>query len=86
LDSNNFGGKMRLSAEKLNEDLGHILDEVLETGIPVEIERKGHIFKIVADRTGNKLNNLEPHDAIIGDPESILYIDWSKEWKWEDTL
>ena len=71
---------MRLSSEKLNEDLGHVLDEVLERGTPVEIERKGHIFKIVAEREGNKLDNLEPHDAIVGDPESIVFIDWSKEW------
>lgn len=75
---------MRLSVEKLKEDLSHILDEVLETGIPVEIERKGHILKIVTGRTGNKLDNLEPHDAIVGDPENIPYIDWSKEWHWEE--
>jgi predicted pyridoxine 5'-phosphate oxidase superfamily flavin-nucleotide-binding protein len=77
---------MRLSAEKLKEDLVDVLDEVLETGIPVEIERKGHILKIVAERTGNKLDNLAPHDAIVGDPESIVHIDWSKEWHWEETL
>ncbi len=77
---------MRLSTARLKENLGHILDEVLETGIPVEIERKGHILKIVTDHTGKKLDNLKPHDAIIGDPESIAYIDWSKEWNWKDTL
>jgi hypothetical protein len=77
---------MRLSAEKLKEDLGHVLDEVLETGIPVEIERKGHILKIVAERAGYKLDKLEPHDAIVGDPASIAYIDWSKEWNGEDAL
>ncbi|MCX6580847.1 MAG: type II toxin-antitoxin system Phd/YefM family antitoxin [Candidatus Aminicenantes bacterium] len=77
---------MRLSTEKLKEDLGQVLDEVLETGIPVEIERKGHILKIVAGPTGNKLDNLEPHDVIVGDPESIVYIDWSKEWNGEVVL
>jgi len=34
----------------------------------------------------NKLDNLEPHDAIVGDPEGIVNIDWSKEWKWEAAL
>lgn len=77
---------MRLSTEKLKADLGHVLDEVMETGIPIEIERKGHILKIVPEPTGNKLDNLEPHDAIVGDPESIIYIDWSKEWNGEVAL
>ncbi|HLP59589.1 MAG TPA: hypothetical protein VK186_12195 [Candidatus Deferrimicrobium sp.] len=77
---------MRLSTEKLKEDLVDVLDEVLETGVPVEIERRGHILKIVAECAANKLDNLVPHDAIVGDPESIVYIDWSKEWHWEDSL
>ena len=29
----------------------------------------------------SKLKNLEPHDTIIGHPESIIDIDWSKEWE-----
>jgi len=77
---------MRLSTEKLKEDLGHVLDEILETGIPVEIERNGHILKIAPGQVANKLDNLEPHDAIVGDPEGIVNIDWSKEWKWEAAL
>lgn len=36
---------MRVSAEKLKEDLVELLDEVLKTDIPIEIERKGHILK-----------------------------------------
>ncbi|HLP49067.1 MAG TPA: hypothetical protein VK469_24205 [Candidatus Kapabacteria bacterium] len=57
---------MRLSTEKLKEDLVDVL-------------------KIAAQCSRNKLDNLVPHDAIVGDPESIAYIDGSKEWHWEDT-
>lgn len=71
---------MKLSASKLKQNLYQVLDEVLEKGTPVEIERKGKILKIVPGKSDSKLMNLEPHDTIIGDPESIINIDWSKEW------
>ncbi|UCH96943.1 MAG: type II toxin-antitoxin system Phd/YefM family antitoxin [Candidatus Aminicenantes bacterium] len=71
---------MKLSASKLRQNLYQVLDEVLEKGTPVEIERKGKILKIVPGKSDSKLMNLEPHDTIIGDPESIVNIDWSKEW------
>jgi len=71
---------MKLSASKLRQNLYQVLDEVLEKGTPVEIERKGKILKIVPGKSDSKLINLEPHDTIIGDPESIINIDWSKEW------
>jgi antitoxin (DNA-binding transcriptional repressor) of toxin-antitoxin stability system len=71
---------MKLSASKLRQNLYQVLDEVLEKGTPVEIERKGKILKIVPGKSDSKLMNLEPHDTIIGDPESIINIDWSKEW------
>jgi hypothetical protein len=28
-----------------------------------------------------KLANLKPRNYIIGDPEDLVHIDWSKEWK-----
>jgi prevent-host-death family protein len=71
---------MKLSASKLRQNLYQVLDEVLEKGTPVEIERKGKILKIVPGKSDSKLMNLEPHDTIIGDPESIINIDWSKEF------
>lgn len=77
---------MRLSATKLKQNLFQVLDAVLSNGRPVEIERKGHILKIVPDEPTSKLKNLEPHDTIVGDPENIVSIDWSKEWQEEINL
>ncbi len=35
--------------------------------------------------TENKLLNLIPHpDLIIGDPDSLVHMDWSEEWKQDD--
>jgi len=72
---------MRLTATKFRQNLYHILDEVLEKGIPIEIERKGEILKIVPEKPVSKLEKLEPHQTIVGDPESIVNIYWPGYWK-----
>ena len=40
---------MILTASKLREDIYRVLDHVLATGEPVEIERNGRRLRIVAD-------------------------------------
>ena len=71
---------MRYSATKLRQNLYHILDMVIDEGTVVEIERKGHILKIVAETPLSKWDRLEPHQIINGDPESIVSMDWSEYW------
>ncbi len=61
-----------------------ILDEVVATGTPVDFVRNGYLLRIVQvdDEARLKLSRLEPHpDAVVGDPESIVDIDWSDEWR-----
>ena len=74
---------MPLTASKLRENIYRILDQVLETGIPVQIERGGRLLEIVpCERRKSKLDNLEPHPgAVVGDPEDLVHLDWSDEWK-----
>lgn len=73
---------MALTASKLRQDIYRILDEVLESGVPVEIERRGRMLRIVAVEPRGRLANLKPNpDLIIGDPEDLVHIDWSSEWK-----
>jgi hypothetical protein len=55
---------------------------VLETGIPVEIERKGHVLKIAEERTGPKLARLIKRPYLRGAPEDIVHLDWSKYWNY----
>jgi hypothetical protein len=71
---------MTVNATKLREDLYAILDSVLDTGIPVEIARKGKKLLIVAEESPSRLAALEPHPEILPDPESIVSIDWSSNW------
>ncbi len=69
-----------IKATKLRQNLYRILDEILESGVPVEIERNGRVLKIIPEKV-NKLGNLEKHEVINGDPEELVHLDWSKEWK-----
>ena len=71
---------IKMTATRLRQDIYNILDNVIETGIPVEIERKGGKLKIVPEKRKNKLNNLKKRDLLVGDPEDIINIDWIKEW------
>jgi prevent-host-death family protein len=75
---------MKVTASRLRENIYKILDEVLETGVPVEIERGGRKLRIVpADETPRpKLERLERREkTIVGDPEELVHLDWSDEWK-----
>lgn len=73
---------MALTASKLREDIYRVLDQILETGVPVEIERRGKVLKIIPVETPGKLANLiERPDYLQCDPEEIVHLDWSREWK-----
>ena len=72
---------MTLTASKLRNNIYKILDRVLITGISVEIDRRGKILKIIPAFGQKKLENLKKHNVLEGDPESIVHLDWSREWK-----
>ena len=71
---------MPISASKLRENVYTILDEVLETGIPVEVLRKGRSIKIVPDQKPSKLRRLKKRAYPLDDPESLVHMDWLHEW------
>ena len=69
-----------LTASKLRENVYGILDQVLETGVPVEVVRKGKVLKIVPETPAPKLARLRRRKAFKGDADQILGMDWLKEW------
>lgn len=71
---------MNVTASELRQNIYKLLDKVLETGIPIEIKRKGRILKIVSEEPKSKLDKLKKRDIIAGDPEELVHIDWSEEW------
>ena len=75
---------MVLTASKLRENIYRILDRVAETGVPVEIVRGRKRLKIVpADEpAASKVARLKARPkALVGNPQRLVHMDWSKEWK-----
>jgi hypothetical protein len=72
-----------MTASQLRQNIYRILDEVIETGRPVEIERKGKVLRIETERQEKSIfESLTPHPgSIVGDSEDLVHIDWSQEWK-----
>ncbi len=72
---------MIMTTSKLRANIYKTLDRVLATGTPVEINRKGKILKIIPPPRQSKLLKLKKHDVIKGNPQTIVHMDWSGEWK-----
>ncbi|MFC7625520.1 type II toxin-antitoxin system Phd/YefM family antitoxin [Microlunatus sp. GCM10028923] len=73
---------MAVSASELRQNVYRLLDEVLDTGMPLEIERAGRRLRIVVADDVSKLSRLTPHpDLFDGDPEELVHVDWSSEWR-----
>ena len=72
-----------ISATQLRQNVYKVLDEVLATGVSVEIKRRGEILKILPKKKISKLSQLKKHTCMNVDPESLVHMDWSKEWKGE---
>ena len=66
----------------LREDIYNLLDKVIETGMPLEIKRKGKILKVMLDRKASKLSNLKKRDVMEAKPNYYIHLDWSKKWKY----
>ena len=67
---------MRISVSKLRDNIYSILDNVLESGIPVEVMRKGRLLRITPEKPKSKLSRLRKRDCIVGNPEDLVHIDW----------
>ena len=77
----------RITASALRQDIYRILDQVLETGEVVEIERKGKVLRIMPPEPRRRLDLLPKRPGyIVGDPMDLVHIDWSEEWDGEPEL
>ena len=72
---------MALTASKLRENIYRIIDQVIETGVPVVVRRKGKTVRIVPGEPVSRIGRLEPREYLLEDPESIVHLDWSVEWR-----
>ncbi len=72
---------MAITASKLRADVYRLLDEVLETGQPLEIERNGKTLVIAPKEKLSFWDRLPRREGfIVGDPDELIHVDWSSEW------
>lgn len=70
-----------LTLTELRSDLYKVVDQIIDTGIPVEVMRNGHKIKIVLADGPSKLERLVRRENVInGEPDSIVHSDWFSEW------
>lgn len=74
-----------MTATQLRQDIYQLLDQVIETGKPVEIIRNGRKLKIVLDEEPKpeaEFSRLalmkERPGVLLCDPDEIVSIDWSE--------
>ncbi len=77
---------MKINATSFRKNLYSLLDRIIETGNPIDIERKGKTVRIMLIEPKSKLSNLKKRNIIKGSPDDIISIDWTKEWKEDDNL
>ena len=72
---------MDISASRLRANIYKLLDRVAKTGVPLVILRNGKKLKIISSESPRKLTNLKKRPILHGNPEDIVHLDWSDEWK-----
>ncbi|NER94739.1 MAG: type II toxin-antitoxin system Phd/YefM family antitoxin [Symploca sp. SIO1B1] len=70
----------RVTPTELRGNLYNLLDEILETGIPLEIDRGGKHLQIIPVEKVDKLQGLISRpEVIVGNPEELVEISWDQE-------
>lgn len=78
-----MAAREKLTVTKLRQNIYAIVDQVLETGVPVEVKRNDASVLIVpAQPAFRRLDQLPRRDAIVGDPDDLISVDVS-EWHGE---
>ena len=72
---------MTVTASALRRNIYRLLDVVVATGQPLSVKRSDRVLQIVAANPASKLARLRPHKCMRVDPEDLVHLDWSKEWK-----
>ncbi len=73
---------IHVTATELRKDVYRLLDQVVDSGEVIEVNRKGKLIRIEPVRRTKKLASLKPHpDCIRGNPDDLVHMDWSDDWQ-----
>jgi prevent-host-death family protein len=71
-----------ITPTELRANIYKLLDEVLETGLPLEIKKGDQRLRIVPVEKADKFQNLIARPGVIqGDPDELVAIGWEHEVK-----
>lgn len=69
-----------VSPTELRSNIYKLLDDVLNSGVSLEINKGGKLLRIVPVAKSNKLTNLVSRsDVIVGNSDDLVDISWEKE-------
>jgi len=69
-----------ITPTQLRADIYNLLDEILQTGLPLEIKKGDKRLKIVPVGQVDKLKNLVARPEVIrGDADDLADIEWTHE-------
>lgn len=72
---------MPVTPSQLRADIYKLIDQVIATGEPLEVVRKGVVVRLVPPEPRSWLERLPRRKSIVvGDPEALAEVDWSDEW------
>lgn len=70
----------RITPTELRANLYRLLDEVLATGVPLEIKKGDRKLRITPVEKVDKFQNLISRPKVIqGDPEDLVSVSWEDE-------
>ncbi|MFT4263092.1 MAG: type II toxin-antitoxin system prevent-host-death family antitoxin [Nocardioides sp.] len=73
---------MAVTPTQLRADLFRLLDEVLETGEPLEVTRNGRTLRIVAEQPRGKLARVVPRPGYVVSEDSDEFLE-PTPWDWD---
>ena len=73
-----------MTATELRKDIYRVLDDVLETGRPQEVQRGARTLMIVpVDGPRLRLADLPRREALTCSPDDLVETSWEREWSSE---
>jgi prevent-host-death family protein len=65
---------------ELRANIYKLLDEVLRTGLPIEIKKGDRRLRLIPVEKNDKFSNLVSRPGVIqGDPDDLVALSWEEE-------
>lgn len=73
--------RMEITLSELRAKIFKIFDELIQSGKPLLIKRKGVLIRISAQGRTSRLARMKKRPGLLVKPEELIACEWEKEWK-----